>query len=660
MYKKFGSIFISLAATVVVVVGAVSLYKKISYMSVVTYVPAAVHSLFTQPVPEPTVTLTFGGDIMLDRGVLRSVQKNFAGDYSKLFVGTTDFLHQDDITFINLEGPVSTKGHKVGSMYSFEMDPAVIPIIKNAGIDIVGFANNHVGDYSKAAFVDTMANLNAAALPFAGAGTNHAAAASPTIIEKNGIKVGYLAFTDVGPNWLPAKGDNDTAGNPTPDSSAGILLASDPHFSELVSSAKTKVDVLVVAFHWGVEYKPHTDRQATLAHTAIDAGADIVAGGHPHVAQDIETYKNKLIIYSLGNFIFDQYFSKETMQGLVVRTTVTKDGTISNTTEYIHHLDKNYAIASITEKYPKPKTSDISASVTIGWVGDIPPSQTAPLFDETILPALQQPDIMAGNLEGALGSKTISKCGEGEAHCYSFIGSELFAQTLSASGFDILNIANNHALDNGESGLAITQNILTQHHIAFSGPKNPTPTVITKNGIDVAFLSFGHNAWTANMQDTATVTETVRAAAAKYSIVVVLFHGGAEGIEKTHVIKSNEIYIGENRGNEYAFAHSAVDAGADLVLGSGPHVVRGIETYKAKTIAYSAGNFLTTEGMNNSSLLGKGALMTFTLNQNGDVQSRTITSTVSDPKNTVSLDLANEAANLIYALTSEDFNQTID
>jgi poly-gamma-glutamate synthesis protein (capsule biosynthesis protein) len=150
------------------------------------------------------------------------------------------------------------------------------------------------------------------------------------VIEENEVKVGFLAFTDVGPNWMAAG-----------ESKSGILLASDPKRLEYIKNAKEKVDVLVVSYHWGDEYVAFNARQKSLAESSIDAGADIIAGHHPHVRQDTVTYKEGLIIYSLGNAIFDQYFSEETMKGGLVNVKVTKEG-IKDFEEKVFTLDKTY------------------------------------------------------------------------------------------------------------------------------------------------------------------------------------------------------------------------------------------------------------------------------------------------------------------------------
>ncbi len=301
----------------------------------------------TKPIGEikpDYLVLTFAGDVMFDRGVKGNVNKNFEGDFEKLFDNINgennneSIFNKDDISFLNLEGPVSDVGHNVGSIYSFRMNPVVISVLKNLGIDIVSFANNHVGDYTTLAFKDTLERLKDGGILYTGAGDDYNQVINPTIIEKNNIKTCFLGFSDVGPNWIKAT-------NTTP----GILLASDPNFSKIISDAKLNCDVLIVSFHWGDEYKPHNIRQEKLAHLAIDSGADIIVGHHPHVVQDVEIYKDKPIMYSLGNFMFDQYFSKETMQGLVVQMKVYKDGSSKDIVSYTSSQNKFFQIESLIE-----------------------------------------------------------------------------------------------------------------------------------------------------------------------------------------------------------------------------------------------------------------------------------------------------------------------
>ncbi len=283
------------------------------------------------------VTLSFLGDIMMDRGVKTSVYKNYAGDFNPLFKNL-GLLKEDDITFANLEGPASDVGNNVGSRFSFRMEEKTLDALVGASFDILSFANNHVGDWNVAAFNDTLANLEAKNIPYTGAGKNTTDASTVRIIEKNGLKIGFLGFTDVGPNWMQAGGEK-----------SGILLASDPNRISYIQTAKQNVDILVVSYHWGDEYKPFNERQKTLAETSIDAGATLVVGHHPHVTQDTVQYKNGLIIYSLGNAIFDQYFSEETMRGGLVQVVVNKEG-LKDFKEYTFTLDETYAPGVPVEK----------------------------------------------------------------------------------------------------------------------------------------------------------------------------------------------------------------------------------------------------------------------------------------------------------------------
>ena len=267
--------------------------------------------------PPNFVTLLFGGDMMLDRGVKNSVIKNSNGDYSLLFE-KLNILKEADISFANLEGPASDQGKDKKNLYSFRMNPSAIPALKGAGFSILSLANNHVGDWGRDAYTDTLARLKENEIAYTGGGVNAIEAEKPTIIEKNGIKIGYLGFSDVGPEWMKAT-----------EEQAGILLASNPRFDEIITNAGKQVDYLVVSFHFGDEYqKKHNDRQEYLAHRAIDAGAKIVIGTHPHVIEDTEVYKNGFIAYSLGNFIFDQYFSKDTMEGMLLQIKLSKDGSM--------------------------------------------------------------------------------------------------------------------------------------------------------------------------------------------------------------------------------------------------------------------------------------------------------------------------------------------
>lgn len=258
-----------------------------------------------------TTSLVFVGDIMMDRGVRRSVDRNGSGDYDYLF-HRAPFLKEADIAFANLEGPVSDQGVDRHNLYSFRMDPKSIEALANAGFDVLSVANNHMGDWGYEAFVDTLNRLTGANIVYTGGGLNQAEAEGVKVIEKNGTKFGFVGFSDVGPNNLAATGDR-----------AGIVIASEESVSRVISAAATRADVVVASFHFGDEYELQpNERQKKLARLAIDSGAKIVVGHHPHVIEPVEQYKGGVIVYSLGNFIFDQYFSEATMIGGVLSVDV--------------------------------------------------------------------------------------------------------------------------------------------------------------------------------------------------------------------------------------------------------------------------------------------------------------------------------------------------
>jgi poly-gamma-glutamate synthesis protein (capsule biosynthesis protein) len=255
---------------------------------------------------ENKISVLFAGDIMLGRGVEASVARN-GGDFSFLFEKTQP-VKNADIAFGNLEGPVSDKGQDLKNLYSFRFATSSLEALSMAGFDVLSVANNHVGDWGREAFDDTLSRLNEKNILAAGGGFDLESASGPVVVEKKGVKFGFLAFSDVGPNWLEAKA-----------TSSGILIYDEKTFSSIVGKASRACDALFVSLHFGDEYKEKPDdRQKKIARKAIDAGAKVVAGHHPHVVQDLEYYKKGVIAYSLGNFVFDQNFSGETMSGLVL------------------------------------------------------------------------------------------------------------------------------------------------------------------------------------------------------------------------------------------------------------------------------------------------------------------------------------------------------
>lgn len=557
---------------------------------ITNHVSYSVAPLYTEELHSQTVSLAFIGDMMFDRGVRNSVTRNFNNDYNELFTFLPQ-LTRADIAFGNLEGPISNRGKNVGSKYSFRFDPVIAPVLKKSGIDIVSFANNHVGDWGQEAFNDTLTHLSEVSLLYTGAGKNKQEASQVTIIESKGVKIGFLGFTDVGPHWMEAQ-----------ENTPGILLASDPERLNYISQAKTKVDILITSYHWGDEYVPHNERQEMLAQSSIDAGADIIIGHHPHVIQAIEEYNGGLIAYSLGNAIFDQHFSQETMEGMLLEILVNKDGIVSHTNSTFP-ISKQFQPQTPISSSPQEtgevlQSFDSRDSITISWVGDIipgnPTKETLTNPDELFADVrtwIQKADIAIGNLEGALTTQTQSKCNTRTSpQCFAFKANPSMSENLRSAGFDALVVANNHSFDFGQQGFQDTVQNIQSKNIQAIGEKD-TITYHTERGITVGMVAFTHDSRLNSIADIKRVTSLVKEASKKSDIVLTFFHGGAEGSDKQHTPNQSEIFLGEHRGNVVQFAHTAIDAGADAVFGSGPHVIRGIEFYDEKPIIYSAGNF---------------------------------------------------------------------
>lgn len=264
-------------------------------------------------IPAPKkLSLGFVGDIMLDRGIKMNVEKYGGGNYGYAFEKVKDYLNSFDILFGNLEGPISDKGTKTGSIYSFRMNPKSAVALKGAGFDILSVANNHIGDWSKKAIKDTFENLKNAGIEYSGGGINKKEAYEIKTVVKDDVRIAYLSFSQFGKGYLEAGED-----------SSGIAIISEERLRTAIEKAKTENDIVIVSFHFGDEYKKEPNAyQKNFAHKAIDYGADLVVGHHPHVVETIEKYKDRYIAYSLGNFVFDQHFSKETMEGLVLKATV--------------------------------------------------------------------------------------------------------------------------------------------------------------------------------------------------------------------------------------------------------------------------------------------------------------------------------------------------
>ena len=270
-----------------------------------------------------------------------------------------------------------------------------------------------------------------------------------------------------------------------------------------------------------------------------------------------------------------------------------------------------------------PASSDRSTAVaanriTVAFAGDIallgsPPSS---LFAH-VRGQLRRADDAIGNLEGTLSSGGGSKCKAGSTSCYAFQAPPRSAGLLRVAGFDDLNVANNHAFDYGASGQQQTLRALAHYRLRWSGRPNQI-TVLHSHGVRVAILGFAPYPWAQSLLDTHAAQALVRQAAARADVVVAVLHAGAEGTHHQHVPHGTEHYLGENRGDERRFSHALVYAGADLVLASGPHVLRGLQLFHDKLIAYSLGNFATcSQALSMDGVLSHSGILVVTLDADG-------------------------------------------
>ena len=278
-------------------------------------------------------------------------------------------------------------------------------------------------------------------------------------------------------------------------------------------------------------------------------------------------------------------------------------------------------------------------------------------FLADVAPILSAADITFGNLEGVLidGGEPGKKCSNPNA-CYLFRSPTRYAEHYRNAGFDVLSLANNHARDFGEEGRTSSMNAIAAAGMRHSGRVDDFAS-FEHGGLRIAVLAYAVTKNSNMMLDYELAFTTVADFAKTHDIVVVSFHGGAEGADVTHVPFADEEYYGEPRGDVVWFARGVVDVGADLVIGHGPHVVRGMERYKDRLIAYSLGNFATYYGISVAGIKGVAPILTTTLDGDGRFVEGEIVSTVQLRPAGPSIDPKQRALNLIRGLSIEDFGE---
>ncbi len=316
--------------------------------------------------------------------------------------------------------------------------------------------------------------------------------------------------------------------------------------------------------------------------------------------------------------------------------------------------------AATTARRTKPDIRRLS----IAMVGDMMlgtdypenrlPDDDGAAFLSHVAPILSAADIAIGNLEGVLvdGGTPAKDC-QNPAACYLFRSPTRYAQHYVDAGFDVLSLANNHARDFGEEGRSATMHTLDQYGILHSGREGDFAS-LSVHRLSIAVLAFAVTQESNLLHDYEKAAATIAEFSGSHDIVIVSFHGGAEGRDVLHVPFGEEEYYGEPRGDVVRFARLAVDAGADLVFGHGPHVVRAMELYKDRLIAYSLGNFATYYGISVSGLKGVAPILEAELNYQGRFIEGRIHSTVQVRPGGPRLDPTQKALQVIRDLSAAD------
>lgn len=286
----------------------------------------------------------------------------------------------------------------------------------------------------------------------------------------------------------------------------------------------------------------------------------------------------------------------------------------------------------------------------------LPPNSDCSSELKNVKHILKSGDITFGNLEGVLtDSQAGAKRCNNPSICYTFGMPTHFVDCLKDAGFNLLSIANNHVGDFGDQGRASTKKAIEQRGIRYAGLLSCPTDTFSINGVKYGFCAFAPNTGTVDIKDIPAVEKIVRELAKECNIVIVSFHGGAEGKSHQHVTRKTETFLGENRGNVHEFAHRMIDAGADVLLGHGPHVTRAIEVYKNRFIAYSMGNFCTYSRISISGVSGLAPIFKISTDKQGNFLKAEITSTYQEKSQPVLIDEQQRVLKVIQDLTRADF-----
>ena len=347
------------------------------------------------------------------------------------------------------------------------------------------------------------------------------------------------------------------------------------------------------------------------------------------------------------------------------------DPTHKEVNTYLPQASDNANLMTLmaNQKFTAPKTFDTreDSSLRLRAVGDmmigttfpkgyLPPNGGKDMFKE-VSDLLIDADITFGNLEGPLcDTGTTNKCKKSK-NCYAFRSPTKYKTIYKEAGFDMLSTANNHANDFGRACLLKTEATLDEVGILHSGRPGDVAST-TVNGLRVAMIAFHTSRSSHYVNDHDTAKLLVQGLTTEHDIVIVSFHGGAEGSKALHVPDKNEYFYGENRGHLRKFAKDVIDAGADLVLGHGPHVLRGMEVYKDRLVVYSMGNFATYGRFSLSGNKGVGVVVEVNMDSQGAFLGGKLFSTKLVNRGYPVPDPENKAIDLIRKLSADDFGKT--
>jgi poly-gamma-glutamate capsule biosynthesis protein CapA/YwtB (metallophosphatase superfamily) len=286
----------------------------------------------------------------------------------------------------------------------------------------------------------------------------------------------------------------------------------------------------------------------------------------------------------------------------------------------------------------------------------LPPNGGSDLLSD-VRKLLLDADVTFGNLEGTMfdGEGTPKTCND-STKCYVFRSPASYVRHFDDAGFDLLSIANNHSGDFGPSGRRGTKAVLKNAGIAFAGLEDTDETaIIERNGVKFGFCAFAPNSGTCDIRKIEKAKAIVNSLVGKCDIIIVSFHGGAEGAANQQVVNKTEFYLEEDRGNVVKFSHAVIDAGADIVFGHGPHVTRAVELYKERFIAYSLGNFCTYGRFSLNGPAGIAPIVKVFTDENGVFQRGEITATYQQKSHGPKRDPEKRVIAKIRELTKTDF-----